>query len=222
MNNLSKRLLEISKLVSGEIVADVGCDHGKLSEYLLTHNICQKVFVSDISKSSLQKAIDLLTSKNLNFESICCDGLSKFNGIHIDECVISGMGGDEIVKIISSSPITIEKYILSPQHNEIDVKKFMLKNGYRIVTDKIIKDKNKFYTICKFEYTNEVYNYDEFDLHFGKDNFHSNNYDFKEYLEYQINKYMSLLERVDETREKEINNYLNLIKIAKKRLECYE
>ena len=138
MIKISKRLLKISELVKGNIVADVGCDHGKLSEYLLKQKLCEKVIVSDISKSSLQKAINLLSKEKLNFESIHCNGLVGYKDKVIDECIISGMGGDEIIKIISSSPIDIKSYILSPQHNIIDVKKFMLDNGFMLTFDKIV------------------------------------------------------------------------------------
>ena len=222
MNNLSKRLLKISQLVNEKIVADVGCDHGKLSYYLLKNNICDKVIVSDISKSSLQKAIDLLTEEKLNFESICCDGLNGFGDKHIDQCIISGMGGDEIIKIINSSPIEIKSYILSPQHNIVDVKKFMLSKGYNIEVDFIIKDKDKFYTILKCEKNNIVPTLTNFDLHFGKDNFKSNNEDFVDYLNIELKKYSSLANMVDTTKKIEILEYIGLIEMAIKRMNEYE
>ena len=222
MNKLSIRLLKISKLVKGDIVADVGCDHGKLAEYLLKNKICKKAYVSDISKNSLNKAINLLSKNKLNFESIHCDGLKGYSDKFIDECVISGMGGDEIIKIISSSPIKIPSYILSPQHNIVDVKKFMLDSGYNITYDVIIKDKNKFYTIIKCEKCENCPSITMFDLQFGKDNFVPNNSDFKEYLDCEFNKCTLILKRVDDIRKSEILEYMNLIDKAKKRLEDYE
>ena len=222
MIKISKRLLKISELVKGNIVADVGCDHGKLSEYLLKQKLCEKVIVSDISKSSLQKAINLLSKEKLNFESIHCNGLVGYKDKVIDECIISGMGGDEIIKIISSSPIEIKSYILSPQHNIIDVKKFMLDNGFTITFDKIIKDKNKFYTILKCVKNGEFVPITIFDLYFGQDNFNKNCDDFKDFLECELKKNILLMDKVDDKKKSEILEYINLIEIAKKRLVKYE
>ena len=150
MNKLTKRLAMVASIVSGKIIADVGCDHGKLSEYLLDNGIVDFAYVSDISKGSLQKAIDLLSTKKHNFQAICTDGLIGYKGINdIDQCIIAGMGGNEIVKIISSAPISINSYILSPQHNVLETKKYMISQGYAIDYDIIIKDKHKFYNIFK-------------------------------------------------------------------------
>ena len=113
MSKLPKRLQKIAELVTKRNICDVGCDHGKLSDYLLNNGMVDSVIVSDISAPSLQKAIDLLKKHNYKFESICCDGLKGYSGRQVDQCIISGMGGDEIIKIISSSPIEINSFILS-------------------------------------------------------------------------------------------------------------
>lgn len=212
---LSKRLLTIAKLVSGNIICDVGCDHGKLAYYLLTNNIAKFAYVSDISKPSLEKAEKLLKEHSLNFESVHCDGLSKFGGKNIDECIIAGMGGEEIIKIISSSPVDIKTYILSPQHNIVETKKFMLNRGYNIIFDKIIKDGNKFYNIFKCEKGIDG-NYSELNLNFGKNYTDEDLPHLKEYFEYQLAKYQKLCDNVDEKRKIEILKYIDLIKKAEK------
>lgn len=185
MNNLSKRLKTIANLVSGRIIADVGCDHGKLSYYLLKNQIVDFAYVSDISKPSLEKAEALLSNNNLNFKAIWCDGLKGYKEDNIDECIITGMGGEEIIKIIKASPVNIKSFILSPQHNITMLKEFMLEKGFDITFDIIIKDKNKFYNIIKFQLSDKKKTFTEFDLQFGKENF-INNLDFIEYLDREI------------------------------------
>ena len=59
MSKLSKRLQVIADLVNKNNVCDVGCDHGKLVEYLLSNKIVDYAIVSDISQPSLNKAIEL-------------------------------------------------------------------------------------------------------------------------------------------------------------------
>ena len=100
MNKLGKRLEVIASLVNCKRIADVGCDHGKLAYYLLDNGIVDYAVVSDISKPSLNKAVDILSKTKYNFDYICCDGLTGYKGYNIDQCIIAGMGGDEIIKII--------------------------------------------------------------------------------------------------------------------------
>lgn len=220
MNKLSKRLLTIASLVEGKIIADVGCDHGKLSEYLLEKNIVKKVYVSDISKDSLEKAIKLLSSKNYEFESICTDGLNDYTGINdIDECVIAGMGGVEIINIIKSSPININSFILSPQHNIIETKEFMISKGYDIVYDIIIKDKNKFYTVFKCVKNDSKKEYSTYQLMFGRENFVSEFSDIREYIDYEIKKLNEIKKNVSNV---DVEEKCKLFNMAKKELENNE
>lgn len=212
---LSKRLMMVASVVTGDVVCDVGCDHGKLSYYLLKNNLVKFAYVSDISKPSLEKAEKLLSENSLNFESIHCDGLLGFKGKKVDECIITGMGGDEIINIISKSPIKINSFTLSPQHNIIEVKKFMLKKGYNILFDKIIKDGHKFYNIFKCVMADNIENYSEINLLFGKDYLEEKN-DIRDYLKFEWNKINNLYNKVNDQRREELAKYLEMIKKAQK------
>ena len=224
MNKLSKRLTTIAGIVTGKVVCDVGCDHGLLSEYLLDANIINFAYVSDISASSLRKAEILLSKNHKNrFKAICTDGLEDYKCIEdIDECIISGMGGIEIIKIIKNSPISMDSYILSPQHNIVETKKFMLSLGYDIVYDIIIKDKHKFYTIFKCKKSNKIKGYSEYELLIGKDNFTSRLSDVREYIDFEMDKSMKLIDRVDNDKKNELLGMCELLKKAKKELKNHE
>ena len=53
----SKRIDTLCSLLEKtNVFADVGCDHGYCSEYMLKNELCNKAILSDISKGSLQKA----------------------------------------------------------------------------------------------------------------------------------------------------------------------
>lgn len=215
MSKLTKRLSTVAGLVTGEVVCDVGCDHGKLGKYLLDSGKVKFVYVSDISALSLKKAVDLLQEYPDKFKAICCDGLTGYSGLNVDECIISGMGGYEIMKIIDNSPIDIGTYILSPQHNEIELKQFLLAHGYNIIYDIIISDKGKFYNVLKAKRCHEKQNLTQFDLMFGKTNFKSPDSDIKAYIEYNLQK---LYLRRDEHGNVD-NNLIKLFLKAKKECE---
>ena len=217
MNKLSKRLFKISKLVEGRIVCDVGCDHGKLAQFLLRKNKVDFMYVSDISLPSLAKAIKLLDRYGYtNYRALCCDGLSGYDGLRIDECIIAGMGGEEIIKIISNSPIKINSFILSPQHNIVEVKNYMINKGYAILQDKIIKDGHKFYNIFKCKLGMECSEYSESELRFGKDYNSEEVYDLLDYLDYEEKKVNTLINQVNEERKTELRVYLKLIEKTRK------
>ena len=65
---LSPRLIKVRDFVDCKRVADIGCDHGKLVEDLFINNMIDYAFVSDISKPSVTKAVELLTKNNRNFD----------------------------------------------------------------------------------------------------------------------------------------------------------
>ena len=74
--------------------ADVGCDHGYCSEYVLKNGLCENVVFSDVSKGSLAKAEKLLESYVLQGKAkgVLGDG---FYGVPKDTetVLIAGMGG---------------------------------------------------------------------------------------------------------------------------------
>lgn len=215
MSKLSVRLKKIFDLVSQRNIADVGCDHGKLSYELFEKGKIDFAYISDISESSLNKAIQLLGSK-YPYTAICCDGLVGYPiDAMIEECIISGMGGEEIKKIISNSELDIYSYILSPQHNEIELKQYMLSIGYDIVYDKIVLDRDKFYHIFKCQKSDSVEPKSEFELYFGKNNFIEQDLDFDKYLDVMSDKCKKILEKNTRNSEK-WEKFNDLIEIAKK------
>lgn len=216
MNKLGKRLEVVASLVNYNRIADVGCDHGKLAYYLLDNGIADYAVVSDISKPSLDKAIDILSKTKYNFDYICCDGLTGYNGYNIDQCIIAGMGGDEIMKIISNCPINIKSFILSPQRNNVAVKKFMLNNGYSIDYDIIIKEKNKFYNIFRCNKSSNVTIPTEEELIIGKDNYNNDISAASEFVEHEIKKVTNIIDN-NKLDSSNLHNYLNILKELKKR-----
>lgn len=216
MNKLGKRLEVIASLIDRKRIADVGCDHGKLAYYLLDKGIVDYAVVSDISKPSLNKAIDILSKTKYNFDYICCDGLSGYAGIEIDQAIIAGMGGDEIIKIISNSPIIINSYVLSPQHNNIDVKRFMLNNGYSIDYDIIVKEKNKFYNIVKCNKVDTPVLLSDYDLVIGKANEIESISAIDEFVVKEIEKVSAIIDNNKVVNPK-LEEYLNILKEYQKR-----
>jgi len=181
------RLSVLFNLVgNGETFADVGCDHGYIAEMVLKSNKFEKVIISDISKKSLQKAVELLKPYGDRVTAMVSDGFKSFEVLP-DEVMIAGMGGEEIVKILSSAISLPKSLVLAPQKNSDKVRRFLTLFGYKILKDFTFKDKGKFYDAIKaveaYE-EQEEYSLDEY--LFGRDNLREKPQDFKEKIALEI------------------------------------
>ncbi|MGI6071927.1 MAG: class I SAM-dependent methyltransferase [Lachnospiraceae bacterium] len=146
---------QIADLVSpGNIVADIGTDHGHVPIYLLQNNICPKVYAMDLSRNSLNKAIKSAGRFGLTGRMECrlSDGLEKLSPGEARTIIISGMGGILMTRILSARPDVVsgvEELILSPHRDAALVREFLENNNFRIIFDDVIRDKKKEYVILK-------------------------------------------------------------------------
>ena len=214
---LSKRLQYISDLVAYRRVCDVACDHGKIIAKLFCDNKIDYAIVSDISEKCSLKAKSILDNMNVvDYDMRVGDGFENiFETDNIQEAIISGLGGLEIIKIMQNATKNIKSFIIQPQNNNILVKKFLINNGYRIVHDKIIKD-DKFYNI--FKVVRGECSLSEFDIYFGKENFTSYNKEFYEYLNVLDNKINKFINKLSDEKLLEYTKIKEFIRLAKLKL----
>ncbi len=212
--SLSPRLSAIASMVDGPSVADVGCDHGKLVRYLADLGVVNYAVVSDISKPSLSKAVTLLSDTKLQFDYVCADGIPDL-ALKCKQVVIAGMGGMEIIKILDRCKP--KHLVLQPQHNQMQVKEYLLSNNYHIQQDIIVKEGNKYYNIIKCTKYSTREHLSEYQLHFGTN---ESSHDFASYIDYQLTKTNALLSgKLSEQKRAQISKYLQLLQIAKNKLE---
>lgn len=165
--------------------ADVGCDHGIISLETIKNGKCKTLYYSDVSAPSLKKAEKLL-SGYANAKGIVCDGLKL---IPPCDCVlIAGMGGENIIDIISSAPFSPEFFVLQPMKNCDKVRKLLLEKGYKILKDFKFSASKTFYDLILAQKIKgpDKDSYSEEELFYGRDNLISPNVDFLEYLKQEI------------------------------------
>lgn len=210
---LSYRLNEIVKLCGkAKRVADVGCDHGKvLAE--LAKNKAEFLVATDISEPSVKKAEQLLTQLNFkNFSVRVGDGCQTLtNNDNLDVIVIAGMGGMEIIEILTAAQIELKTLVLQPQNNVIKLREFLTENNFYIHTDKVVEDKGKFYNILKVVKTNERQGLSTRQLIYGKTNLREHNPHFVQMLEQENEKLANRLENIknDEMRKAIMQNIVS-------------
>jgi tRNA (adenine22-N1)-methyltransferase len=139
-----KRLLAVCNCIKPcSVFADVGCDHGKVSEYVAESKLAQSVLALDISEKCLQKAKRRL-SKFDNVEFHVADGLKGIR--QVDTAVICGMGANTIIGILSA--IEYKPYlILGAQKNLDELRRWLSANGYAISKDFVVEEDGIFYEI---------------------------------------------------------------------------
>ncbi len=193
---LGKRLKKLCLVVGKcEIIVDVGTDHGKLAKAVLESGQVNFVYATDISKKCLEKAEDELRDEISNSKAKCIvsDGLLGLQEIkNCDLVVIAGMGGNEIVKILSENKRenVFNRFLLQPMQDAEVLRGFLDEAGYRILSDEIIEERGKFYSILKVEKCLENENYenlDELAKYFGKYYKTDESEDFKAFLKYTRN-----------------------------------
>ena len=100
-----------SLVCGGRTVCDVGCDHGKLSLYLVKSGKAENVIATDINKMPLQKAVDLFAEHGISEKAqfLLTDGLQGIEDTKdITHVVICGLGGDTMAQIIHNAPFIKE------------------------------------------------------------------------------------------------------------------
>ena len=158
---VSKRMKKIAEMVSAKRVADIGCDHGFISIYLIKEKDVDHVFAMDINDGPLKRAYEHVNEYGLRnrIEVIKSDGAKAIKPGEADGAVIAGMGGRLTERIILDSIDVFQKMdemILSPQ-SEIDhVRRFLIQNGFDILDEDMVLDESKFYVIIKCSYDASV------------------------------------------------------------------
>ncbi|MBR1771147.1 MAG: SAM-dependent methyltransferase [Lachnospiraceae bacterium] len=148
---LSKRLQMLADMVTpGTVVADVGCDHGFLSIYLVQQGICPKVIASDVRRGPLDAACEHIRMYGLEdyIETRLSDGLMAYWPGEAQTLVCAGMGGRLMQQILmQSEPVTreFEELILQPQSEIRQFRVFLREQQYRIVKEDIVCEDDKYY-----------------------------------------------------------------------------
>ena len=77
--------------------------------------------------------------------------MSVISDCEVDQVVIAGMGGKEIMKILAHMPKGIKQVVLSPQKNVIELRQFLSQNAFYITRDITVEEAGKFYVVMTAE-----------------------------------------------------------------------
>lgn len=152
---LSKRLETVASCVgSGGTVADIGCDHGFTSIWLVENEMAKCGIAMDINKGPLEKA--KIHIKETGFEdkieTRLSNGLDKLETGEADTVLISGIGGALMRDILvreKEKTCSVSELVLSPQSEIYLVRKCLHELGFFIDIEKMVYDMEKYYVVIR-------------------------------------------------------------------------
>ena len=166
MKKITERLSCIASLIGiGKTVADVGTDHGFLPIYLHTECESPYVVLSDISRASLQKAIDNVSSVfqedeiKRYFDFRLGSGLDILKHGEVDAVVFAGMGGELMVKLMQDDIKKTEsfaKFVFQPRTGQGFLRYWLLSNGFEIESEKLVTEGKFICEVLSANYTGKI------------------------------------------------------------------
>ena len=230
---LSNRLQLVADFVTeGNIMADIGTDHGYVPVYLVKNNLIPKAYAMDIGKGPLERAEEHVLEYGVadKVELRLSDGLAKLNEGEADTVLIAGMGGGLIVDILEKGKnvlTQVKEIILSP-HSEWElVREYMVKEGYIITREEMIIDSGKYYVVMKWQKKDEAFSRKEYtkeELVYGRLLLFNKDEILKEYLlkeKENYHKIIKSLETYGKDNSKRKQEIEECIEVVNKALEAY-
>ena len=210
MDNLymTPRLLAIASMVDkGEMIADVGCDHGYIPIYLAENNIIKQAIAADVNDGPLLSAEENIRKHGLShiIKTRKSDGVQNIRDDEYGTLIIAGMGGMLIADILSRAPRG-KVCILQPMTAIEYLLKFLSDNGYKIINQSLVKEEKHIYNVIKAVDGNEEIK--DVDLYFGGKL--KKNELFYEYCKKLVNKFEKIISGLEKSKNPdpdEINRF---------------
>ncbi len=152
---LSDRLKAVAEMITpGLPVADIGCDHAYLPIHLVRENVSPYVIACDINAGPIIRAQENIEDVDLSekIEVRQGDGLSVITPGEVKCVVLAGMGGKLMIRILTEGEevlADVSEIILEPQSDVSLVRHFLQDNGWRIISEDMVNEDDKFYPIIK-------------------------------------------------------------------------
>lgn len=155
--NLSPRLEAVSSYVKDDSkIIDIGCDHAFLDIYLYKNRNNIKIIASDVNEKALQNAKANIHKYNLDnkIDTRLGSGLTVLNDEDIDTIILAGMGSFTMLKILNHDLLkktSIKQIIVQSNTDLYLLRKEVIKKGFYIKNEQVIKENNLYYVIINFE-----------------------------------------------------------------------
>ena len=159
MAGLDERLAAAAELAQpGLAVADVGCDHGKLTAALAMSGRYPKVIGSDLRPGPLAKARQTIQQMHCQdrVELRLGDGLSVLAPGEVGTIVLAGVSARTTWEILEAAPWVFHvggpRLILIPATRHAELRRWLLQKGFTLVCDRPVQAAGRWYAVMAAEY----------------------------------------------------------------------
>ena len=213
---LSKRLERVASFVTeGNVLADIGTDHGYIPIYLVKNGTIPSAYAMDINNGPLERADDHIAKDGLEkkIETRLSNGLDKLYENEADTVLIAGMGGALIIDILEHGRNvlrTVKELVLSPHSEWKEVRTYLMNNDYEIIREEMLIDADKFYVIMKAVKGNAS-KQDDIELKYGRILLEEKDKVLEKYLHKEKDKYNLILNSLKDNSSSKANERINEI-----------
>ena len=159
---LTPRLYAVASLVHGGFVADVGTDHAFLPIYLIETGAATRVIATDIRSGPLARAKENIALRGLDdkIETLLTDGLAGLENHPLDDVVIAGMGGLNIIEILSAADFIRRRrthLVLQPMQNVTELRRYLAEAGFAVDKEKLAIEDGKIYQMMSVSFDGKAH-----------------------------------------------------------------
>lgn len=142
---LSARLAAIAAMVPpGLPMADIGTDHGHLPAFLVATGHVPSAIAIDDKAAPLTGARKRCAGLRVELRQASgCAGLSPGE---VHTVTVAGMGGDQIVRILTSAR-AISRFVLQPNSADEVVRSWLADNGWLIDQEHVVSDRGRRFVV---------------------------------------------------------------------------
>lgn len=155
MFQLSPRLAAVARHVpAGRTFADIGTDHAYLPVYLVQSGRVPRAVAGDVLSGPLNAARATVASAGLadRIDVRLGSGLTVLSPGEAACVAVCGMGGPLIARILAEGPLTgVERLVLQPMGGEVQLRRWLAENGWRLVAEEIVEDGGRLYPVLVAE-----------------------------------------------------------------------
>lgn len=140
----------------GSTVADIGCDHGKLSAWLAGSGRCPLVFACDLREGPLQKARETCAPWADRVVFRLGSGLKVLAPGEAQDIVIAGMGTETIMEILDAAPWVFDgryNLILVPATKHSLLRRWLARRGFALQSETLCTAAGRWYAVMNARYT---------------------------------------------------------------------
>lgn len=201
---LSKRLEACLQYTEGFVkLADIGTDHALLPIVAVQRgNVLNALAIDNKFGPYIQARTNILKYQVADKVKVLLgDGLEKIDD-EVDVVVISGMGGELIMKILSSYPHkNIKRFILQPNNNVPFIRKQLELIQFQLVDELVLEDQGKIYELLVIE--PGQMSLTEQEIEFGPVNLRQRPYHFIKKIMRELAHLSSILPNIEQPEERD-------------------